>query len=127
MTLRQTQPMLCAQALKEIDRTIAKYPPEHKRSAVMAALAVAQDEHGWLSTAVMRYVADYLDMPAIAVQEVATFYSLYRTAPDGKFTLKEGECMGACGDAPVLLVNHKRMCGFMTSDRIDRLLKELSA
>ncbi|WP_081463681.1 NADH-quinone oxidoreductase subunit NuoE, partial [Candidatus Glomeribacter gigasporarum] len=158
--------MLCAQALKEIDRTIAKYPPEHKRSAVMAALAVAQDEHGWLSTEVMRYVADYLDMPAIAVQEVATFYSMYRTAPagkymitlctnlpcalsgaqsaaehlkcklgvdfnrttpDGKFTLKEGECMGACGDAPVLLVNHKRMCGFMTSDRIDRLLKELSA
>src|SRR5260363_138566 len=85
MTLRQTQPMLCAQALKEIDRTIAKYPPEHKRSAVMAALAVAQDEHGWLSTEVTRYVADYLDMHAIAVKEIATFYSMYRTTPEGQY------------------------------------------
>src|SRR5260363_430355 len=106
MTLRQTQPMLCAQALKEIDRTIAKYPPEHKRSAVMAALAVAQDEHGWLSTEVMRYVAEHL--------KCKLGVDFNRTTPDGKFTLKEGECMGACGDAPVLLVNHKRMCGFMT-------------
>ena len=48
------------------------------------------------------------------------------TTADGKFTLKEGECMGACGDAPVLLVNNKRMCSFMSSDRIDQLLEELS-
>ncbi|MDP2133909.1 MAG: NADH-quinone oxidoreductase subunit NuoE [Sulfuritalea sp.] len=46
------------------------------------------------------------------------------TTADGKFTLKEGECMGACGDAPVLLVNNKRMCSFMLPDQIDKLLAE---
>lgn len=131
----------------------------------MAALAIAQDERGWLSTEVMQFVADYLEMPAIAVQEVATFYTMYQTAPtgqykitvctnlpcalsggqamadylkqrleidfnqttaDGKFTLKEGECFGACGDAPVLLVNNKRMCSFMSCEKIDQLLQQLS-
>jgi len=46
------------------------------------------------------------------------------TTPDGKFTLKEGECMGACGDAPVLLVNNIRMKSFMTPDEIEKLLAE---
>lgn len=46
------------------------------------------------------------------------------TTPDGKFTLKEGECMGACGDAPVMLVNNKRMCSFMLPEQIDALLAE---
>ena len=46
------------------------------------------------------------------------------TTSDGKFTLKEGECMGACGDAPVMLVNNKRMCSFMLPEQIDRLLAE---
>jgi NADH-quinone oxidoreductase subunit E len=46
------------------------------------------------------------------------------TTPDGKFTLKEGECMGACGDAPVMLVNNVRMRCFMTPEEIDRLLEE---
>ena len=47
------------------------------------------------------------------------------TTADGMFTLKEGECFGACGDAPVLLVNNKRMCCAMTPDKLDGLLKEL--
>ncbi|SDV50006.1 NADH-quinone oxidoreductase subunit NuoE [Chitinasiproducens palmae] len=157
--------MLSAEALKEIDRSIAKYPPDQKQSAVMAALAVAQAELGWLSPETMQFVADYLDMPAIAVQEVATFYTMYETrpvgrhkitictnlpcqlsgaesaadylkrklgidfnetTPDGRFTLKEGECMGACGDAPVLLVNNHRMCSFMSHEKIDQMLEELS-
>lgn len=46
------------------------------------------------------------------------------TTPDGKFTLKEGECMGACGDAPVMLVNNVHMRCFMTPEEIDRLLAE---
>jgi NADH-quinone oxidoreductase subunit E len=46
------------------------------------------------------------------------------TTPDGKFTLKEGECMGACGDAPVMLVNNIRMKSFMTPEEIDKLLAE---
>lgn len=48
------------------------------------------------------------------------------TTADGLFTLKEGECMGACGDAPVLLVNNHHMCSWMTTDKIDQLLNELS-
>ena len=47
------------------------------------------------------------------------------TTPDGKFTLKEGECMGACGDAPVMLVNNHRMCSWMTTEKIDQMLADL--
>jgi len=157
--------MLSTEALKEIDRALGKYPADQKQSAVMAALAVAQSEHRWLSPEIIQFVADYLEMPAIAVQEVATFYTMYETSPvgqhkitlctnlpcqlrdadataeylkkklgidfnettaDGKFTLKEGECFGACGDAPVVLVNNKRMCSFMSHEKIDQLLAELS-
>jgi NADH-quinone oxidoreductase subunit E len=158
--------MLSAEALKKIDREIAKYPADKKQSAVLAALAVAQDEKGWLSTEVMDFVAAYLGMPPIAVYEVATFYEMYNTKPTGKykltlctnlpcalhdankaaahlqqklgigfgettadglFTLKEGECFGACGDAPVLLVNNKRMCSWMQPEALDGLLAELAA
>lgn len=49
------------------------------------------------------------------------------TTPDGQFTLKQGECMGACGDAPVLLVNNHRMCCKMTESQLDRLLEELGS
>ena len=47
------------------------------------------------------------------------------TTPDGKFTLKEGECMGACGDAPVMLVNNHHMCSWMTTEKIDQMLADL--
>ncbi|WP_292977615.1 NADH-quinone oxidoreductase subunit NuoE [Nitrosomonas sp.] len=156
--------MLSTESLKKIDREIAKYPADKKQSAVMSALAIAQDEKGWLATETMDFIANYLEMPAIAVYEVATFYNMYNLKPigkykltvctnlpcalsgsnqtadylkkrlgigfnetteDGLFTLKEGECMGACGDAPVLLVNNKRMCSFMTEDQIDKLIEEL--
>ena len=158
--------MLSSDAIKRIDREIAKYPPEHRQSAVIAALAIAQDEHAWLSTETMDFVAHYLGMPPIAVYEVATFYEMYNTeptgkykltictnlpcalhdankaaahlqqklgigfgetTPDGLFTLKQGECFGACGDAPVLLVNNKRMCSWMQPDALDGLLAELAA
>ena len=158
--------MLSEAALRKIDREIAKYPAGQKQSAVMAALAIAQDEKGWLATETMDFVAEYLGMPPIAVYEVATFYEMYNTAPTGKykltlctnlpcalhdaakaaehlqqklgigfgettpdglFTLKEGECFGACGDAPVLLVNNKRMCSWMRPEAIDQLLSELAA
>jgi NADH-quinone oxidoreductase subunit E len=158
--------VLSEAALRRIDREIAKYPADQKQSAVMAALAIAQDEKGWLATATMDFVADYLGMPPIAVYEVATFYEMYNTEPTGKykltictnlpcalssaaqaaaylqqklgvafgettadglFTLKEGECLGACGDAPVLLVNNKRMCSWMKPDKLDGLIAELSA
>ena len=156
--------MLSPEALKKIDHAVAKYPPDQKQSAVMAALTVAQDETGHLSTQVMDFVAGYLGMPPIAVYEVATFYAMYdlrpvgkhklcictnlpcalsgaadaaehlkkklgidwnETTADGRFTLKEGECFGACGDAPVMLHNNKSMLSFMTPEKIDRWLGEL--
>jgi NADH-quinone oxidoreductase subunit E len=156
--------MLSPEAYSKIDREIAKYPAEQQQSAVMSALAIAQDEKGWLSADTMQAVADYLGMPAVAVQEVATFYNMYNLKPmgkykitvctnlpcalsggvgaaeylksklgvgfrettaDGRYTLVEGECMGACGDSPVMLVNNRRMCSFMSHDKIDALLEEL--
>ena len=156
--------MLSPEAFKKIDRELAKYPADQRQSAVMAALAIAQDEKGWLAPETMQAVADYLGMPGVAVQEVATFYNMYNLKPlgkykvtvctnlpcalsggeraaeyikgklgigfrettaDGRITLMEGECMGACGDAPVLLVNNKRMCSLMSNERIDELLGEL--
>jgi NADH-quinone oxidoreductase subunit E len=157
--------MLSTESLGRIDQEIAKYPVDRKQSAVMSALAIAQEEKGWLADELINFIAEYLDMPPIAVYEVATFYNMYNLQPmgkykitictnlpcalsgsnesadylkkrlgigfnqttaDGKFTLKEGECFGACGDAPVLLVNNKRMCSFMSSEMIDKLLEELS-
>ena len=48
------------------------------------------------------------------------------TTADGKFTLIEGECLGACGDAPVVLLNNHKMCSYMTEEAIDKLLAELN-
>src|SRR3954469_24796140 len=79
--------MLSAESLKKIDRELAKYPPDQKQSAVMAALAIAQDEKGWLSTETMDFVARYLDMPPIAVYEVASFYTMYDLKPVGRCKL----------------------------------------
>jgi len=156
--------VLSPEALARIDQAAAKYPPDRRQSAVMAALTIAQDEKGWLSTETMDFVAHYLGMPPIAVYEVASFYTMYdleprgkhklalctnlpcalqgasaaaahlkqklgigfnETTADGRFTLKEGECFGACGDAPVILLNDKRMCCAMTPDKLDELIAEL--
>ncbi len=156
--------VLSPEALAKIDQAIAKYPLDQRQSAVMAALTIAQDGKGWLSTETMDFVARYLGMPAIAVYEVASFYTMYdlkpvgkykltictnlpcalqganvaaahlkqklgigfnETTADGMFTLKEGECLGACGDAPVLLMNNKRMLCAMNPEQIDQLLKDL--
>ena len=156
--------MLSAEALQKIDRELTKYPPDQRQSAVMSALAIAQHERGYLSPEVMAFVAQYLGMPPIAVEEVASFYTMYDTAPVGKykvvictnlpcalrganeaadhlkkrlgvgfnetsaggrFTLKEGECFGACGDAPVVLVNNKTMLIGMTPRQLDKWLEEL--
>ncbi|MEK9775532.1 MAG: NADH-quinone oxidoreductase subunit NuoE [Quisquiliibacterium sp.] len=158
--------LLSDSAYLQFDREVAKYPVYQKQSAVMAALAIAQDEIGWVSPEVIDDLSSYLGMPAIAVHEVATFYNMYDTArpgrfklavctclpcalrdgakageylkqklgvdynettADGLFTLKESECLGACGDAPVLLVNNKRMCSFMGADKLDALIDELKS
>lgn len=158
--------MLSSESLQNIDRAVAKYPPEQKQSAVMAALAIAQREKGWLSGELMKFIAHYLQMPPIAVYEVASFYNMYDLTPvgrfkltictnlpcvlqganhtaealkcrlgigfnettsDGVFTLKEGECMGACGDAPVLLVNNQKMISKLVPEEVNAFLDKLKA
>jgi NADH-quinone oxidoreductase subunit E len=155
--------MFSAETQKRFDREVAKYPAEQKQSAVMACLAIAQEDKGWLSPEMIEGVAGYLDMPPMAAYEVASFYNMYdlkpvgkykitvctnlpcalsggyhageyvqkklgigygETTADGKFTLKEGECMGACGDAPVMIVNNRSMCSHMHPEQIDKLLEE---
>lgn len=156
--------MLSQESIQKIDRELAKYPDDQRRSAVMGALRIAQTEKGWLSTELIEFVAKYIGIPPVAAYEVATFYNMYdlkpvgrhkltvctnlpcalsggydtahylqqklgigfgETTSDGRFTLVEGECMGACGDAPVLLVNNHSMCSFMTPEAIDKKLAEL--
>ena len=153
-------------AFSAIDKEIAKYPPERKSSAVMAALAIAQNEVGWVSKDVVESVASYLEMRPIAVWEVATFYGMYnleqpgrykvaictnlpcalqgandavekikeslnigfnQTTSDGLITLKEAECMGACGVAPVMIVNDREMHIKISSDDVDKFVEELKA
>jgi NADH-quinone oxidoreductase subunit E len=156
--------MLSPESLAQIDREVAKYPAGKQHSAVMSALRIAQSEKGWLSNETMDFIASYLDMPAIAVYEVATFYNMYNLAPvgrhkitlctnlsctlmgaleigkqledrlgvrfgqtteDGRFTLQQGECMGACGDAPLCLINNHHMESYLTSEKVDKLLDKL--
>lgn len=78
---------LNSERLAEVNHWIAKYPEEQRRSAVMRTLMLAQEEHGYLSEPLMNAVAHYLQMPPIAVYEVATFYSMYRLEPGGKHTI----------------------------------------
>lgn len=148
----------------DIDTWIAKYPVEWKQSAVMSALRIVQDANGgFLTEALMDEVADYLDMPAISVYEVASFYSMYELKPvgkhklcvctnvaclvcgsdgivkhlenrlgiklgetsaDGKFTLKEVECLGACGGAPMLQIGNQYYEN-LTPELVDSILDGL--
>ena len=80
------QQLFNADIRQRIDRWLAKYPSDWKQSAVMAALRIVQDDYnnGSLTTELMDQVAEYLDMPPIAVYEVATFYSMYELNPVGK-------------------------------------------
>ena len=149
-----------------VDREIAKYPPERRQSAVLACLAIVQQEQGHISTESEQAVADYLGMPSIAVHEVASFYSMFNLQPTGKyklalctnlscqlqgagqalqalqdklgiqlgettadglFTLQQCECLGACADAPAMLVNDRTMCSHMTPQRMAELVDGLKA
>ena len=152
--------------LARFAREVAKYPPDQKQSAVMACLAIVQQERGWVSPDSERAVAAYLGMPAMAVHEVTTFYNMYNqqpvgqfklnvctnlpcqlrdgasalqhlerklgigmgeTTPDGLFTLQQSECLGACADSPVMLVNDRTMCSFMSAEKLDQRVDALRA
>ena len=157
---------LSAATLERFATEVAKFPPEQKQSAVMACLAIVQQQEGFVSKQAEQLVADYLGMPTIAVHEVTTFYNMYNQAPlgtyklnvctnlpcqlrdganalhhlerklgirmgettaDGLFTLQQSECLGACADSPVMLVNDRTMCSFMSNDKLDQLVDGLRA
>ena len=147
-------------------KEVAKYPADQVQSAVMACLAIVQQEQGFVSAESEKEVAAYLGMPPIAVHEVTTFYNMYNQQPlgqfkfnvctnlpcqlrdgqqaldhlcrqlgveeggttaDGLFTVQKSECLGACADAPVMLVNDRQMLSFMSNARLDELLETLKA
>jgi len=156
--------LLSQDVRREIDHWVAKYPEDQKQSAVMAALRLVQENNqGHLTTELMDAVAEYLEMPRIAVYEVATFYSMYEhkpvgrhkicvcnsiscllngseelisylekklevkpgeVTPDGKFSIKEVECLGACVGAPAMMID-KQYYEKLTPETIDKILDEL--
>ena len=90
--------LLSAHARAEIDHWLTRYPPERKQSAVLAALREVQHENGgYLTTELMDAVADYLDMPPIAVYEVASFYSMFELKPVGR------HCIAVCTNISCML------------------------
>ncbi|MHB1516030.1 MAG: NADH-quinone oxidoreductase subunit NuoE [Acidiferrobacteraceae bacterium] len=163
MTNAANMPLLSAPSLEKIESEATKYPVDRRASAVMAALRIAQEEHGWLSTPVMDYVAEILGMRPIQVYEIATFYSMYDVRPvgrhkisvctniscmlcgsdeivrylqgklgiklgettaDGRITLKEVECLAACGGAPACMVGDTYQEN-LTPEKIDVILAGL--
>jgi len=156
---------LAAETLAEIDHWLAKFPPDRRRSAVLAALRAAQHQnHGYLTTELMDAIADYLGLPPIQVYEVASFYSMFETrpvgrihisvctniscmlcgadrivehierrlgiktgesTPDGKIFLKrEEECLAACNNAPMMMVDHVYH-EHLTPEKVDQVLTTL--
>lgn len=158
--------MITEAMMARFQNEIAKYPTDRKQSAVMACLAIVQQELGWVSPESEAVIAQILDMPEIAVHEVTTFYNMYnkkpvgkyklnvctnlpcllrdgyralnylekkleikvgQTTPDGLFTLQQTECLGACADSPVMLVNDRCMCSFMSEQKLGELIDGLKA
>jgi NADH-quinone oxidoreductase subunit E len=158
--------MISEESKARFAQEVAKYPEDQKQSAVMACLAIVQQESGYVSAESEVLVAEFLGMAPMAVHEVTTFYNMYNqqavgkyklnvctnlpcqlrdggkalkhlehkldikmgeTTPDGMFTLQQCECLGACADSPVLLVNDQTMCSFMSDDKLDQLVDGLRA
>lgn len=149
--------------LEQAQKIIARYPQGKQKSALLPLLHLAQDEFGgWLDVPVMDYVASLLNIEAIEVYEVATFYSMYNlkpvgrhlfevcqtgpcmlngsdqiidyikerlrinvgeTTPDGMFTLKTVECLGACGYAPMMQLG-KTFREHLTKEKVDQIIEE---
>ncbi len=104
--------VLSSHARSEIDRWLERYPPDQKQSAVLAALREVQHEQGgYLTTGLMDAVAEYLDLPAIAVYEVASFYSMFELQPVGRHNISvctNISCM-LCGGDDILSHIEKKL------------------
>jgi len=96
----------------EIDAWVARFPPERKRSAVIAALRAAQHQNnGYLTTELMDAIAEYLSLPPIQVYEVASFYSMFETEPVGRLHISvctNISCM-LCGSDRIVEHIEKRL------------------
>lgn len=164
--LTETTTLISEPIRREIDRWLEKYPPDRKQSAVLIALRLVQEQNGgWLTEDLMNAVADYLQLPKIAVYEVASFYSMYNTKPvgkhkiaictsiscmlcgadkivkhlqqrfgnvplgeasaDGRYTLKEAECLAACRGAPVMQIDDRDYYEDISVETADAILNEL--
>ncbi|WP_424947660.1 NADH-quinone oxidoreductase subunit NuoE [Candidatus Spongiihabitans sp.] len=156
--------LLSDASLREIDNELAKYPPDRRQSALMAALRIAQEEHGWLSDEMIEHVAEVIGVPPVRAYEVATFYSMYdlkpvgehkisvctniscmlrgcdqivdhlqdklgigfgETTDDGRFTLKEVECLAACAGAPMMQIGRDYYEN-LSPEKIDTILQALT-
>ncbi len=149
---------------QQIQVWVDKYPKEHSRSALLPALTLVQKANGgWLSEDLVKVVANYLDLPVVAVFEVATFYSMFElkpvgrhkisvctnvscmlrgcdkivdhisnklgigigeTTPDGQFTLQSVECLAACVNAPMMMLDddyHENL----TPEKVDSIINKL--
>ncbi|MEI6049771.1 MAG: NAD(P)H-dependent oxidoreductase subunit E [Bacteroidota bacterium] len=153
-----------AATLHKVKEIIGRYPDEHRKSALLPVLHIAQEElDGFLSVDVMNYVAGLIEIQPIEVYEVATFYTQFylektgkyvievcRTGPcaicggekiseyiqkklsigdgettaDGLFTLREVECLGACGYAPAMQINTE-FYEFLTEVKTDMIIDDL--
>jgi len=152
--------------IEDIEVWIKKYPGNRKRPPIMPTLKIVQEYNGNnLTTEMMQAVAEYLDVPHVAVYEVATFYSMFNlnkmgqhvlsvctniscslrgsdivvkhledrlniklgeTTEDGLFSIKEVECMAACGGAPMLEVD-KVYHENLTPEKIDKILSDIAS
>jgi len=111
MTREQAESVLDAHTRAEIDHWLGKYPPERRRSAVLAALRAAQHQnHGYLTDALLNAVAAYLDLPPIHVYEAASFYSMYELKPVGRHSISvctNISCMLCGGDEILAHIENK--------------------
>lgn len=150
---------------QQIDHWLKKFTSEQKRSVVIEALLLAQEQNGgWLSEPAMDAVANYLKLARIEVYEVATFYDMFELAPvgqhkiaictniscqlrgseeivqavkkrlgvgpgqttkDGKFFVRETECLGACVGAPMCQIDDKNYHEHLTPEKVVALIDAL--
>lgn len=87
MSESSAKAILSDHLIDEIDDWLKRYPADQKQSAILGALRALQHEDGYLPVDKMDAIAEYLEMPAIAVYEVASFYSMFETKPVGKHTI----------------------------------------
>ncbi len=149
---------------RELAAIVQRYPPDRKAAARLPALRIGQEIFGYCSPAVQRLAAERLGVSPSRAEEVATFYVMFHThpqgrhlveictnigcclnggerifevvkkklgvknggtTPDGRFTLREVECLGSCGTAPAMLVDEVEMHERLDLKKVEQILEGL--